>query len=582
MQQVARAKLVSLLTSAIIVVFIIAPILIDLFFIYKYGVNCVYADQWEIVPLFDKLYSGTISFTDLFAQHNEHRILLPRLVMLGLGSLTHYNMVAEMYLSWFLLCIICFILFKLFVRLFGFSKGSVAKFVPVVWLVFGLRQYDNLLWGFQLTYFMVVLFFLLAVYLLAESKKCDWRFGLATLSGLAGTFSLAAGLLVWPIGLIQILFTARTRSRKLWGLDIVKTVIWTVTGVAVYIVYFSGYIQPPQTPSLQYSIQNPVMAVNFGLVAFGSPISLSMLTATSVGASLLLLYIFICVAAILKPNTLPFKFPFLSLVLFTLSVVAILAITRSGWKGAIAFESRYTTMTVLGIIGLYTLILSTDIEHIKFKYFLTFFLIALIIAGIGPTSVPIYWEIGNNSRFNRQNYASYLITYIYQEDENIIKLYPWPEIVRARSEILIKYKLNVFHDEMLSAAGLTPLNKEPLYHIDALNGQTNALPKLLSLETEKGDSLKIRGWAVDQDNSKTAGGVLIAIDGNLEVPALYGLDRPDIAAFHKNSNYRYSGFEASIPASVIGPGRHVIDIMVISADGSSYYLPVQILTLDIK
>jgi len=115
-----------------------------------------------------------------------------------------------------------------------------------------------------------------------------------------------------------------------------------------------------------------------------------------------------------------------------------------------------------------------------------------------------------------------------------------------------------------------------------VNGQSKDLPKLLSLDVAKGDQLTLQGWAVDQNNAKAAGGVFITVDERLEIPALYGLERPDVADFHGNNNYRYSGFEASVPASVIGPGRHVIAIKVISADKKEYYQPVQVLTVDIK
>ena len=40
----------------------------------------LFADQWETVLFFDRLLQGTITFGDFIAQHNEHRILFPRLV----------------------------------------------------------------------------------------------------------------------------------------------------------------------------------------------------------------------------------------------------------------------------------------------------------------------------------------------------------------------------------------------------------------------------------------------------------------------------------------------------------------------
>jgi len=50
-----------------------------------------------MIPLIEKMYNGTLSFSDLLAQHNENRILFPRVVMLSIGSITRYNTIAEMF-----------------------------------------------------------------------------------------------------------------------------------------------------------------------------------------------------------------------------------------------------------------------------------------------------------------------------------------------------------------------------------------------------------------------------------------------------------------------------------------------------
>ena len=583
MQQLARSKLIPHLITALIALLIISPILLNLAFIYKYGVNCVFWDQWEVVPLFDKMYSGNLSFADLFAQHNEHRILLPRLAMLGLGSLTHYNTKAEMYFAWFLLCIICFILFKLFTRTFGFSRITLAKFIPVVWLTFSLRQYDNLLWGFQFVYFMVVLFFLWMVYLLAESKRFDWRFGLAILCGLASTFSLAGGLLVWPIGLIQILFTGRTQAKRLWGLDIVKTATWAMAGILAFILYFADYVQPQHTTNQFYAIQHPFDASIFGLVAMGSPLSNDVFTVASIGPLILFIYILIGVVVIFKPAKWPMQFPLLSLILFATLSAAILAVTRSEWGVGAAFVSRYTTTTILGIIGLYVLMLTVDMKNINYKYFLWGSLISVVMACVVATDGYGYLEKGKAVQSERQAAAYYLATYSEQSDENLSKLYPWPSVLRERVQTLVKYKLNVFSGPLSTTTDFALLDAKPLFYIEDVNGRRPESDKPLPVVLDGDEILTIKGWAVDQINNKAAGGIMMDIDnGRLQIPALYGIDRPDIAEYHKNDNYRYSGFEASVDTSAMGPGQHIISIKVLAADGKEYYQPVKILTLDVK
>ena len=121
-----------------------SPALICLVFIAVYGVNVVFQDQWSFVPIFEKLYSGTLDFSDLIAQHNEHRYLIYRIILIFPGSITRWNNLAEMYLSWFLLCCICFTLYKIYTSSTGSSWSAAAKFIPVPWVIFNPVSYTHL------------------------------------------------------------------------------------------------------------------------------------------------------------------------------------------------------------------------------------------------------------------------------------------------------------------------------------------------------------------------------------------------------------------------------------------------------
>jgi len=45
------------------------PPLLLLWLICRFHIDVPFADQWDLVPLFDKFYAGRLSFHDLFAQH---------------------------------------------------------------------------------------------------------------------------------------------------------------------------------------------------------------------------------------------------------------------------------------------------------------------------------------------------------------------------------------------------------------------------------------------------------------------------------------------------------------------------------
>ena len=115
----------------------------------------------------------------------------------------------------------------------------------------------------------------------------------------------------------------------------------------------------------------------------------------------------------------------------------------------------------------------------------------------------------------------------------------------------------------LSLAGTT------LFSVDVINNQVS--PQNVVIEAKHGDAVYIAGWAVDEQAQREAGGVFVNVDKQLVIPALYGLDRPDVAAHFRNERYRSSGFSVFFAASALEKGRHTLSLKVIAADRRGYY-----------
>src|SRR5438094_9952534 len=76
------------------------PLLIGLL-ILRDGVDIPFWDHWDgTAPLFEKMADGSLRFADFFAQHNEHRILFPRLIFFGLGRLTDWTVRPALFGIW--------------------------------------------------------------------------------------------------------------------------------------------------------------------------------------------------------------------------------------------------------------------------------------------------------------------------------------------------------------------------------------------------------------------------------------------------------------------------------------------------
>jgi hypothetical protein len=108
-----------------------------------------------------------------------------------------------------------------------------------------------------------------------------------------------------------------------------------------------------------------------------------------------------------------------------------------------------------------------------------------------------------------------------------------------------------------------------LFSVDVINNQV--APQNVVIEAKHGDGVYIAGWAVDEKAQREAGGVFVEIDKRLLIPALYGLDRPDIATHFHNERYRPSGFSVFFAALALEKGRHTLSLKVIAADRRGYY-----------
>lgn len=104
-------------------------------------------------------------------------------------------------------------------------------------------------------------------------------------------------------------------------------------------------------------------------------------------------------------------------------------------------------------------------------------------------------------------------------------------------------------------------------HLDSANGiEQPSLPVAIEVDQRDG-AVALRGWALLA--SREPGAALrLTIDRRLEVPLVYGLDRPDVAASFSWTTARFGGFEGAVQASALGVGRHSLGLEVVARDGS--------------
>jgi hypothetical protein len=569
----------------ILLILILLPIIYSLIFIKLYAVNVSSYDDVTFVPLFEKLYTGHLSFSDLSIPHNEHRILFPKVVMLVLGHFTHHNTVISCFCSWILLCCLCITLFIVHKHIIRNLENALMTFVPVSWLLFSPGQAGNLLRGFQLQVFMIIFFFVLSMYFLVTTKRNYYRLFLSIIFGIISTFSMNNGILVWLIGLVILILSHKTEQKEDRLFSFLKISLWSFASILVLFLYYYDYSLWNGDIKIEYVTQHLDMSVIWFFTSLGSlgrfqePI-----IASIVGLLILIGFIYTTIMIFWRAK------PQMSTIIY-LSVIVFVLLTFIGWTYNRAYlgieeslADRSVTIGVLGVAVLYLAIITNITKYIGIKT-IVLNLLVLVILFCGISS---YYEgivIAGPRLKSFSTWQSYLLsTYSIQSETNLQSIYSFgTPIVREAGKILQKYKLNIFSKPSIDLERLDIISANTKSSIDCVNDITNIEHDEIPVWISKQDStISISGWAIDLSANDIAGGVFINIDGEKNIPTLYGIERPDLSSVFGGNKFRYSGFQSSFSISVIGEGEHIMSLLIITADKKCYYIGSQHILLDIE
>ncbi len=136
-------------------------------------------------------------------------------------------------------------------------------YCPVAFIMLSLAQAGNMLLGFQVAWFMVMLSFAATVFLLDRFTLTWPVLVFAVAAAVVGSFSSLQGLLIWPVGLL--LLWRRHRPRK-W------VITWITAGTTSWLLYFSNFdfrVGSAFNGSPTYAIHHARSAIAFFLSAIG-------------------------------------------------------------------------------------------------------------------------------------------------------------------------------------------------------------------------------------------------------------------------------------------------------------------------
>jgi hypothetical protein len=165
-----------------------------LFFVYQHGDNVPYFDDWLIVPAMTGHEPVTLEW--LWSQHNEHRMPVQKLLLLGLYRISASDFRAGMFYSAAALIVMTCLLLGVASKL----RGEIAitdAFVPLLLLSWG--HYNSLLWSVCAGYLTITLLAVLPIAMIC------WR----SVPSRASAFGMAIVACALPLtGAIGLVFAA--------------------------------------------------------------------------------------------------------------------------------------------------------------------------------------------------------------------------------------------------------------------------------------------------------------------------------------------------------------------------------------
>lgn len=399
-----------ILTSLALVVLGSKLMLID-----RYGSNVPYWDQWdaEAKHLYEPYLNGSLTWQDMFAAHNEHRIFVTRLYNLALLELNglwfpKLQMVANAVLHVGIVIVLVRMLSK------GLSTSQKVVLGAVAALALSLPfGWENTLAGFQSQFYFVFGFSLLAIMLMVPERAFSGRWIVGFLAALAACFSVSSGVLVYlaiaTISALQIVINVRERKASEY------------LAIPVLLVSFVLIFRTVPTieahNALKASSATQFIMAMFQVASWPTPFSL-------VGAALQNLPILVLLFLMLKRRE---KLDASSwLMIGVMAWVGLQWISFAYGRAGAATAPRYTDTLMVGVLIniAAALHLTTRLrkKETLSAVLVTYFAVALVLFGI-----PTFGDADSRKQAYDEQTAS-MREYFVTEDPEILRQKPFFQI----------------------------------------------------------------------------------------------------------------------------------------------------------
>ena len=409
-------------------------------------------------------------------------------------------------------------------------------------LLFQLQHFENFFWaGSSLDHFQVVT--LAAAVFVALARRSGAGLAVAAVAGTAATFTLAQGLLVWPVAAALLALQGRRRDLAVWG------------ACAVFSIgcFFTGFGTNVGHAATDISGAGLLRVVLFWLQALGSPVALGNATlAPFLGAALLAI-----LATQLRPAVLSREPIALPLAIWAAGSLLLISLGRlEVVKGHV--HSRYYILSCLtwGLVLFVQLGLWRDPTRPARLLWRT-------AAGIGAFNVAANLIAAHDARswIICRNSAMERFVEHGRDGQGPFFLHPVP----AYTDLMVR---------RAEEAGLyrMPSLSQPA-RLDGAKPGTD-IAYFIDRIPVTPEQVRIEGWAALPGIPARPGNVRVILQSAKSrlVFTAAPQPRPDVAAVHTAQNWRDSGFRFQLRRSLLPRENFQIGLLLTTPRGPEFVM----------
>ncbi len=181
-------------------------------------VNLPFLDDWMFTPLYEHAAAGTLTLDDFTTVQMEHRLVVPRLLLVVWYWLVPGQFTVQNWFTFGLLCVLALQAGVLMRRTFGpgLREWWWPSFLSCL-SIFSPIHYQVVLWPMMFQVILPLVGLLTMVLAFTGRSALWWRLVAGVFGALVGMLSFASGLLTWVLGVPLVLFgTGFGPGRRRW------------------------------------------------------------------------------------------------------------------------------------------------------------------------------------------------------------------------------------------------------------------------------------------------------------------------------------------------------------------------------